>query len=393
MVKFNVEKLVVKYQMMSSITPALGGSMRLAHYDENDQEVITRVAIPFAVARSWKEEYKQTKYMVPIPVAVVYYDEMVVMIEKGPQLPKYMLEDPEKYGALFDDEKPFTAHVESNLKIIQRNVNERWHTDGTMMYELPQDLEHAFKTSQQLTADGVFKSCEVPTVKFSELNLAANVENPSGHTVVLIKNAAGKIFTTPPIFKNIAEMRNSKLKSDEGKNDDNRFDLIEKMFDVNMEFALSAGKTVGGIFGNKAVSPLGLPQLMIALTTVNLPNIRTSVRSTFPMGMSFLQAYAWLTGLMDQTDDLPSLIKMRALMKMLCQKGIFKKNTMDRVFRKDSKGQHKIATPTLKSVEELQAHVDTQSEAERLITVDKVLRSSTKKSTKTDGATGMQIED
>ncbi len=393
MVKFNVEKLVVKYQMMSSITPALGGSMRLAHYDENDQEVITRVAIPFAVARSWKEEYKQTKYMVPIPVAVVYYDEMVVMIEKGPQLPKYMLEDPEKYGALFDDEKPFTAHVESNLKIIQRNVNERWHTDGTMMYELPQDLEHAFKTSQQLTADGVFKSCEVPTVKFSELNLAANVENPSGHTVVLIKNAAGKIFTTPPIFKNIAEMRNSKLKSDEGKNDDNRFDLIEKMFDVNMEFALSAGKTVGGIFGNKAVSPPGLPQLMIALTTVNLPNIRTSVRSTFPMGMSFLQAYAWLTGLMDQTDDLPSLIKMRALMKMLCQKGIFKKNTMDRVFRKDSKGQHKIATPTLKSVEELQAHVDTQSEAERLITVDKVLRSSTKKSTKTDGATGMQIED
>lgn len=393
MVKFDVTKLFVKYEMMSSITTALGGSMRIATYDENDQEVSTRHPIPFAVARSWKEEYKQTQYMVPIPVAVLYYGDMVVMIEKGPQLPKYMLEDPEKYGALFDDEKPFTAHIDSNLSIIKAKVNERWHTDGTMMYEIPQDLESAFKQSQQLTADGKFKSCQVPTVKFSEMNLAANVENPSEHTIVLIKNESGKIFTTPPIFKNIAEMRNSKLKSDEGKNDDNRFDLIEKMFDVNMEFALSAGKTVGAIFGNKAVSPLCLPQLMIALTTVNLPNIRSSVRATFPMGMSFLQAYAWLTGLMDQTDDLPSLIKMRALMKMLCQKGIFKKNTMDRVFKKDSKGQHKIATPTLKTPEELQAHIKTQSEAERLLTVDKVLRSSTKKDDKSNGATGMQLED
>lgn len=393
MVKFNPELLVVKYEMLSSISPALGGSMKLATYDDNDLEIITRVVIPFAVARAWKEEYKTTQYMVPIPVAVVYYDGIVVTVEKGPNIPAYMLDDPEQYGSLFDKDKLFTARVESNITHLKKTLNDTWHTDGYMMYQLPVDIKSAFDSGEALplTVNEQFKSYDVPTIKFSELNIAALVENPTNHTIVMIKNASGDVFTTPPIFKNIAEMRNSKLTTDEGKDDAFRFDIIDKLFDVNMEFALNAGKKVGKIFGNKAVSPLRLPQLMIALTTVNLPNIRTSVRSTFPMGMTFLQAYAWVTGLMQNTTDLNHMIELRALMKLLCQKGIFKKNTMERVFRKDESGKLKHTVPKIMSVDELKAHVAGQTEAQRILTVDKILR--IKKSDKnSDVATGMDID-
>ena len=392
MLKFNPELLVLKYEMLSSITTALGGSIRLSTYDDNDNEVIKRYEIPFKVARHWKETYKVTRYMVAIPVAVVYYDGMVVMVEKGPALAAYILNDPEQYGTLFDEPgKLFTAHCEHTISYIKKNLIENWYTDGTMIYQLPVDQVEAFNQAESLTADGTFRSIEVLSVAFSELTLKANIENPATHTITMIRNASGSIFTAPPIFKNIAEMRNSSLATDEGKNDTLRFDLINSMFSVNMEFALNAGKVIGSVFGYKAVSPLGLPQLMVALTTVNLPKIRTSIRSTYPMGMTFLQAYAWLTGLINSTDNLDDVIKIRGTMKFLCQKGIFKSNTMKRIFRKDSEGNVVTYIPELLSRDQLDTHVENQTEAQRISTMEVILRTPKQSTNNPTVVTGIQM--
>ena len=397
MVKFESNLLRIEYAAMSQITTALGGSMRLVTLVD-DQEKETRHPIPFAVARAWKEEYKETKFMVPVPVAVVYYGDMVVMVERGPKLPTYMLDDPDTYGSLFGD-KPFTAYVEQSVEHIKKTVDEHWYTDGYSLYRMPADLKQAYATrAMSLTADGVFRSLDVDIIKFSEMRLLSNVENPTTHSVVCIANKAGDVFVTPPIFKNIAEMRNStitvkKAKKGEIKTDEElyRFDLINKNFQVNLEFALAAGNTVGDIFGYKAVGPLHLEKLMVALTTVNLPKIKQSVRSTFPMGMTFLQAYAWLTGMMSTVTDLSDMIRMRALMKQLCQKGIFKRNTIERVFRKNDHGKVEFKKPEMVSREELTAYVANQSELEKRITLDRVLRE--KKTKAKSENTGMDISE
>lgn len=399
MIKFNPELLRVEYAALSHITTALKGSMRLVTQNDEGHDVETRYPIPFAVARAWKEEYKTTKYLVPIPVAVVYYDEMVIMVEKGPVLPEYMREDPETYGSLFGD-KPFTARVEESVDHMKKLGEEGdWHTDGFSIYKMPTDLEMDFERfGQPLTADHKFRALSVDIIKFSEMSLIANVRNPDTHTIVCVQNASGKVFATPPIFKNIAEMRQNDLKVKKAKKDERptadqmyRLDLIEKNFDVNLEFALAAGNTVGRNFGYKAVGPLRLERLMLALTTVNLPNIKQSVRQTFPTGMTFLQAYAWLTGMLSQTDDLTKIVEMRALIKTLCTKGIFKKNVIERVFRKDEQGNVQFDKPELVSMEDLKERAANQSEATRREIINKILRE--KKGTEKSDNTGLDVSE
>lgn len=400
MIKFNPELLRVEYAALSHITTALKGSMRLVTKDDEGNDVETRYPIPFAVARSWKEEYKVTKYLVPIPVAVVYYGDMVIMVEKGPVLPEYMREDPENYGSLFGD-KPFTARVEESVDHIQKmTAVGNWQTDGFSVYKMPDDLELEFeRAGVPLTADHKFRALTVDIVKFSELGMISNVKNPGAHTIVCVANQAGKVFATPPIFKNIAEMRQNDLKVKKAKKDEvqteeqlYRLDLINKNFDVNLEFALAAGNTVGRNYGYKAVGPLRLEKLMLALTTVNLPNIKQSVRTTFPTGMTFLQAYAWLTGLLSMTDDLTKIVEMRALIKTLCTKGIFKKNVIERVFRKDEHGKVVFDKPELVSMEDLKERAANQSDAVRRGIIDQILREKTTRGSK-DDATGMDIDE
>ncbi len=399
MVKFDPSLLRIEYAALTHITTALKGSMRLVTLDDEGEEIETRYPIPFAVARAWKEKHKVTKYLAPIPVAVVYYGEMVVMVEKGPQLPNYMLQDPEQYGSLFGD-KPFTAYVEEGVAILKAMCEQgEWETDGFSVYRMPDHMNIAFETGVELTADGKFRAIEVGLIKFAELSDKSCVQNPSNHTLVAIKGGNDKIYTTPPIFKNIAEMRQDNLgikkpKKDEAPSRDHmyRFDMIDKNFDVNLEFALAAGNTVGRNYGYKAVGPLRLERLMLALTTVNLPNIKQSIRATFPTGMTFLQAYAWLTGLASQTTDLTQLMEMRALIKTLCTKGIFKKNIIERVFRKDENGNVSFEKPTMLSPEQLKEYVKGQSESEKRETLDRVLRDVELPSTKTV-ATGMNLND
>ncbi|MFY0656395.1 MAG: hypothetical protein JXR12_06565 [Neptunomonas phycophila] len=401
MIKFDPTALRVEYAALSHITTALKGSMRLVELDDDGNDKETRHKIPFAVARSWKEEYKVTKYLVPIPVAVVYYGDMVVYVEKGPVMPEYMREDPENYGSLFGD-KPFTARVEECVHHMQTmQANGEWHTDGFSVYDMPTDLELAFEQhGTALTADHKFRSLSVDIIKFSELGLISNVKNPSSHTVVCIKNEAGKVFATPPIFKNIADMRQSDMKVKKAKKDETptndqlyRLDLIDKNFDVNLEFALAAGNTVGRNYGYKAVGPLRLEKLMLALTTVNLPNIKQSVRTTFPVGMSFLQAYAWLTGMINQSSDMQTLIEMRALIKTLCTKGIFKKNVIERVFRKDEHGKVQFDKPEMVSLEDLKDLAKNQSDTTRRSIIDSVIREKKDKKSRGTDATGMDVSD
>ncbi len=399
MIKFNPEMLRVKYAALSHITTALKGSMRLVTQDEDGKDVEKRHKIPFAVARAWKEEYKTTKYLVPIPVAVVYYGDMVVMVEKGPVLPEYMREDPETYGSLFGD-KPFTARVEESVDHMKKVAESGdWYTDGFSIYKMPQDIEMAFEQhGQPLTADHKFRALSVDIIKFSEMSLIANIKNPDTHTIVCVANNAGKVFTTPPIFKNIAEMRQNDLKIKKAKKDEQpstdqlyRLDLINNNFDVNLEFALTAGNVVGEVISYKAVGPLRLEKLMLALTTVNLPSIKMSVRQTFPTGMTFLQAYAWLSGLLSTVDDLEDIIKMRALIKMLCTKGIFKKNVFERVFRKDEHGNVKFDKPKLVSMEDLKERAANQSDDTRRNIINMVLRE--KKGTEKSENTGLDVSE
>lgn len=400
MIKFNPELLRVEYAALSHITTALKGSMRLVESDENGDDVETRVKIPFAVARNWKETYAISKYLVPIPVAVVYYGDMVVMVEKGPALPEHIRKDRALSTSLLGD-KPFTADVEESVNHIKKLTQTgNWCTDGFSIYEMPNDLESDFKTrGVPLTADHTLRALDVDIIRFSELRMMSSVQNPSPHTMICVANQDGKVFATPPIFKNIAEMRQSDLGIKKPKKGESvpvdqmyRLDLIDKNFDVNLEFALSAGNTVGNNFGYKAVSPLHLEKLMLALTTVNLPNIKKSVRATFPIGLTFLQAYAWLTGLASTTTDLQKLIDMRALLKMLCTKGIFKKNVIERVYRKDENGVVDFAKPEMVSLEELKTKAANQNDATRRRIYDQVFRKDKKSSDSTE-ATGINVAD
>jgi hypothetical protein len=154
---------------------------------------------------------------------------------------------------------------------------------------------------------------------------------------------------SPPIWKNISDVGCTQLKKAVGVNDDDdasgdvdvknsySFDRIDETLSVNLNFALKAGNDIGKVFGYEHVEPLRLPQLMIELCTVNLPNIPVSVKATYDIGLKFTHTISWLLGMINKTQTLSDYIVMRSLLKHLTKKGIFRNNVFDaaHIFKTD----------------------------------------------------------
>jgi len=325
MIKFDISKLRIETVYLKTCTTALGGSVRIM--DEHQtavtgKEVYKKIEVPMAIVRAFQKQHKTSQYFKPVVTAFVYYGDHVVSMERHP-----LGTLGEKVGeGLFEEERVWLSDSERNINrfIKPLTENTEWYIDGKYLYHFDRPIDQCVKEGEHLSSDGKFRAVPVSTVQLSSLDDRSKME-PTARTCLAFAATNGKFAVTPPIWKNLGNVGTKSL-NDEDANETKtfQFDAIDQQLSVNLAFVLRAGKEVGTLFGHEAIEPLQLPELMIKLQTVNLPNVASAVKQTYNAGIRFTHAMAWLMGLTARADTMDGYMALRGLLKYLTTKGIFR---------------------------------------------------------------------
>lgn len=325
MFKFEIEKLTVTNEFVTSISTALGGSITIVDQEASElkgERVTRRFEIPFAVARAFVKLNKCSRFLVPIEVAITRYEGRVVAVEK--RLP----------NGIKDDDGNWVSTSDFVLRrILPKTIAEgEWYTDGVIIYSVPQDWKSS-KGKEFLTQDGRFYAVTVKALKFQDMGITKLMENVATRSCVAFNTKVGPILS-PAIWTNVLDIRGHRVKKegDEERNAQKRFDVLNEFFFVNLEFVLSAAKNLGAEFGYEHIAFLELDRHMIALNTVNLPKVPKAIRSTYDTQLQFITCLAWLFGYLHRSQTLEQYSGVRAMIKTLCNKGLFDRKSTEDLF-------------------------------------------------------------
>jgi hypothetical protein len=202
-------------------------------------------------------------------------------------------------------------------------------------------------------------------------------------------SGSGQFAITPPVWKEMKINGQLLITRDKMTNKESvelartSLDKINADVNVNLAFALKAGRDIGSLYGHEAIEPLALEDLMIRLQTINLPKVPKAVKNTFEIDMDLLQALAWSVGMIARARTLPELIETRGLLRYLTTKGIFKNKMFqaETVFRQGA---------TAESIVELDAEEYGKRHEATSISAFFDLLSATNNRLKDDGAEGMR---
>lgn len=339
MISFDPSKVSFSIVRLKSVTTALGGSMTILNeaLSTPDKEVMSRVVLPMAIARDFIVRHnKLTRYLKPVYVGVAWYDNMVVALERHPLSTFGELETESVDGTMRTWEPEMVDHFKWIANAMKVSTID-WYFDGRYIYTFNQQcLEETLAQSDYLTENGNFRKVPAQTFDLHELHTkkSLNIEERSCLGFV---GQTGAYTISPPIWKNLDDVGSTQLTraNSSGMVDDDsglaiaKFDTIDEVLSVNLNFSLKAASEVGKIFGYEAVEPLQLSRLMIELCTVNLPNVKNEIKASYCTGMKFTHAIAWLLGLQTRADTLDTMIMVRSLLKYLTKRGIFRSNIFD----------------------------------------------------------------
>jgi hypothetical protein len=326
LIKFDPTKVRFQNVKIKRVTTALGGSMSVldeAHFEKTGKEVFHKVNIPMSLARMFKVKYKITQFMVPHEGVIMYYDDMVISIEKATTN--------ERFAESFDGvirkwtSNCETYYADASQQYFKDNPVD-WYFDGLYVYNFHgEDLKGLVKRSKWLDAHGKFRAIPVQSLHFTHLNFKPTEERTRMCVAAVVSDDVFSV--SAPIWTSLGEKatRTADVDDDDGGKTSliSSFKGIDTHVAVNLNFALRAARELADQFGYEAIQPLQLPKMMIQLKTVNVPRLPKEVKSTTDIGLKFTHGLSWLLGLQYNATDPKQLLVIRQMIKYLMTKGYF----------------------------------------------------------------------
>ena len=86
MIDFNINQLQVETYKVKALTTALGGSISVLDEEAStdDREVLHRIRVPMSVVLAFQGRHITMKYIRPCLVAVAFYGDHAISIERHP---------------------------------------------------------------------------------------------------------------------------------------------------------------------------------------------------------------------------------------------------------------------------------------------------------------------
>lgn len=330
MIKYDPSLMTIELVRIKSLSLALGGSITIIDEEKSDdtKEVTKRVESGIAPTRAFIQKHKKTtKYLIPVWTAIVRYDNKICALERHPLGTFGDVETEGLDGTMRVWEPDSQLNLDRYIHPLVNKPGKEWFFDGRYIYSFTNDnIDSIVRQAPYLSQSGNFRKINVMSIDTQKVMYADELQ-PVERTCVAYVSSTGEYSITPPIWKNLDSVGGTKITEDESVKMGFNFDSLNEYMAVNLNFALNAGKQIGEMFGYDRIEPLQLPRLMLDLHTINLPNIPKQIKSTYDIGMSFSNTFAWLLGLLREADTLESYIMMRSIMKYLTQKGIYRANT------------------------------------------------------------------
>lgn len=324
MIKYDPSRVSIDFVRVKSLTTAGGGSIRVVDETRStdNQEIYRTIKVPMAIVRAYVQAYgKISKYITPVWTAVATYDGQPFALERHPA---------GGAGALVDASGNWwKPNMERAFALVNSHATTRqWYFDGRYVYTLAEGSpDNAIRQGEFLSQDGKFRTIDVEAWPLHKAFTGDGIAIED-RTCVAFVASNGEYEITPPIWKDVRKVRGAASKQDDEDTGEEMFtfDEIDNKLSVNLNFALQAAKKLSSHFGYEVVEAVDLPSLMVALNTVNLPNVEASVRSTYSCGMSYKAAFAWLLRYLRKAKTLDEEMTVRAQIKYLTSKGLFFQN-------------------------------------------------------------------
>jgi hypothetical protein len=355
MIAFDSSKIKTQILFIKQVSTAAGGSMLVLDHPEQDIKTARRISLPTSVARTYMEKLHSGSYMKSVPTAVVWYDNSVIDLEPHP-LKSHGIELKNPSGV--DFWLPHTFGVAED-ELPKLTATGDWFFDGRYAYRFASSLDFVVGIASSVSKSGSFRVVPVQTIDLHSLHTDRKLAVEVRECVAFV-TADGQYGVTPPIWKSAqiitksiyrkghTDVEDTNVELDE-KDDDvlyldlgtenpNKYwvDKIDNDANVSLGFALYAGTRLGKVFDYEHIDALKLPELMIQLRSVNMPNIDQSIRSTFGIGLTFSQALAWLIGMLSEQLTHTQYFTVLSCIKYLCKQGVFKKTLLTTAFLSDN---------------------------------------------------------
>ena len=159
MIKFDPKKLRVETFWVKSLTTALGGAIRVVDEEESSDthEVYHRLPVPLAVVRKFKTRHKTMKYIRPCLIAVCYYEDRVIALERHPAGCMGARVEKNKRG-VFDTWVPaIVKNLEEKIQPLLETGGRQWFFDGRYMFSFEEDIKTSVRKVEFRTKDGRFR--------------------------------------------------------------------------------------------------------------------------------------------------------------------------------------------------------------------------------------------
>lgn len=316
---FDASKITIQHIRVKNINSSSGA---ISYIDETitDKEKAKKLECSNSITRAFKSIHGITNFHIPHECCVMMYDGTVIAIEKAAI-------NERKYVGFDGEEKDWTPEMMDVLTQLKEMTSTgEWYIDGTYVYQFKDGLENGIANGAALTADGSFRSVECTAIMLSYMGFNDHIFT-EGRNCLAYVASNGEYSITPPIWKTYNFVGGL------GANEDgvilSNFDKANESTLVNLQFAIIAGINITRIYGYRRIEPLQLPKLMVQLRTVNLQLLPQEIKETFDIGMSFLEALAWLMGLLKQVPTFDDMMYMKRLIKYLTSTGTAKRKSMD----------------------------------------------------------------
>lgn len=372
MIKFDPTLLHTDIMLVKSCSTSNGGYIQVvdeAATARMKKEIYVNIPVPRWVVFTFIRSNGQTsKFMTARPIKVCFYGDLVIDLEDM-QVTKTIVNDDSI--TVSKSLKTFSS-IENAIKRIQELTmkdHEQWYIDGVYIYKFDSNSE-----LKSLSADNKFRCITAIAVDLTRMHLEVtrNGEDPMKpifRACVGFYASNGMVAISPPewsSFYNFTSAANKNI-GDSDRSYDFPFDVLDEMYGVNINFALRAAKVISTLYDFDAIEPLNLPELMLELNTVNIPNIGADIKSTFDIGLKMSHTMAWLLGLMSKIDNIDEYIEMASVLKTLTGNGIFRKSLVtESAILKQGKDFSDIVVKTIEEAKNTELTIDLHSAAWRV---------------------------
>jgi hypothetical protein len=372
MIKFDASLLHTDTVLVKSCSTSNGGYIQVVDEDATarmKKEIYYTIAVPRWVAFNFIRSNGQTsKFMTARPVKVCYYDKLVIDLEDM-QVTDHIVTDNAIVVKKSLKSESFIERAIQRIHNVVGTSNDQWYIDGVYIYRFDNTAE-----PKPLSADNKFRCLTVNAIDLTHMHLerTRTGEDPMNETFracVGFYASNGMVAISPPEWSSYYSFTAASIKSAyaEDKATGLPFDILNELYGVNITFALRAAKVISNLFDFDAIEPLNLPELMLELNTVNIPNINVDIKATFDIGLKMSHTMAWLLGLMSKVDNIHDYIEMATVLKTLTGNGIFRKSLVtESAILKSGKDFSDIVVKTLEDAKAIEVTTAMQVAAWRV---------------------------